>query len=261
MSFGVCLLQTSLQLHRTLQQLAHAREYPASVASASPHHSGHVTYTCHRPDSTSPDQLEVHENRDSRAFSPLEAHYSEPPMSQSEVYPEFTRLAYDAREFQQTLEEFSVHAQSEDEARAHGDDSHSQEDHVSEHSAEHQSEQSSETLTPPGAAQTAEDATSAAAVKTEGEPVRTEQDLPQSEEDATPREDPARSQDDDAQEPEPEPEPHPPQTQDSTSQDEKENVAPSQDTTKPEREPEDEVFASDSLICSDEALVATHSTV
>lgn len=54
----------------------------------------------------SPMERHTIENRDSRFFAPLEAHYTEPPMSHSEAYPE-TRFAYGAKDYDETVREFS----------------------------------------------------------------------------------------------------------------------------------------------------------
>ena len=45
------------------------------------------------------------ENRHSRYFTRIEAHYSEPPMSRAEDYPE-PRIAYEAEKFQQRVHDF-----------------------------------------------------------------------------------------------------------------------------------------------------------
>ena len=49
----------------------------------------------------------VIENKANRAFTRLEAHYTEPPMSHTEDYPE-PRVAYEAREFHQRVQDFSL---------------------------------------------------------------------------------------------------------------------------------------------------------
>ena len=62
----------------------------------------------YRPSETS-ESFDIHvvENKDHRYFAPLEAHYTEPPMSHAEEYPASV-IAYEAKDFYQKINEFSA---------------------------------------------------------------------------------------------------------------------------------------------------------
>ena len=62
----------------------------------------------YRPGQTSESSdIHVVENKDQRSFAPLEAHYTEPPMSHAEEYPA-SLMAYEAKDFYQKIHEFSA---------------------------------------------------------------------------------------------------------------------------------------------------------
>ena len=62
----------------------------------------------YRPSQTSESSdIHVVKNKDQRNFAPLEAHYTEPPMSLAEEYPA-SLIAYEAKDFYQKIHEFST---------------------------------------------------------------------------------------------------------------------------------------------------------
>ena len=77
-----------------------------------------ISYYRPRQTSESSD-IHVVENKDHRYFAPLEAHYTEPPMSLAEEYPA-SLIAYEAKDFYQKIEEFSAttHREAETENNA-----------------------------------------------------------------------------------------------------------------------------------------------
>ena len=108
---SACSFQNSLLNFTWMTPDHHAHQYCEDNGHRPPEtmYSTPQEFTCYKPLSSLnklPMDTRVIENRDNRLFGPLEAHYTEPPMSQAEEYPQ-PNVAYGARDFQQALHDFS----------------------------------------------------------------------------------------------------------------------------------------------------------